>query len=357
MTDSTSRRGQTILWRLEALAYEAADFLARIFPIDAVSDFGAWFFRTFGPLTSPHRVAETNLRIAFPSASDAEIARLLDEQWDHLGRWAAEFPILDRIIADPARVEVVGAERLAAIRDGAGPVVFISGHFSSFEIMPAVILHSGINCWITGRATNNPYVDAIIRKSRARYGVRQFAPKGAKGTRDLLRALGRGECVALITDPTFHGGVAAPLFSVMAHTAPGLFLVLRWAAIAYLFWLGFQTWRSHVTLAASAQGPRIGIRRGFAGAMALQLSNPKAFVFFTVFLPPFVDLKHPVAPQLVLLASIGVVMEVAALTMYGLLAYRMGQMAMSRRAERLMARISGAILMSIAVAMALSHSG
>ena len=143
----------------------------------------------------------------------------------------------------------------------------------------------------------------------------------------------------------------------LAHTAPGLFLVLRWAGTLYLFWLGFQTWRSHITLAASAQGPRIGIRRGFAGAMAVQLSNPKAFVFFTVFLPPFVDLKHPVAPQLVLLASIGVVMEVAALTMYGLLAYRMGQMAMSRRAERLMARISGAILMGIAVAMALSRAG
>mgnify|MGYP001544132507 CR=1 FL=1 len=103
MTASTSRRGQTILWRLEALAYEAADFLARLFPIDAVSDFGAWFFRTFGPLTSPHRVAETNLRIAFPSASDAEIARLLDEQWDHLGRWAAEFPILDRIVYNGER--------------------------------------------------------------------------------------------------------------------------------------------------------------------------------------------------------------------------------------------------------------
>ena len=212
---------QRIAWRLEAFAYDVADVLARAFPIDVVSDFGAWFFRTFGPLTHPHRVAQINLRIAFPEASDAEIARLLDQQWQHLGRWAAEFPILDRIIADPARVEVVGAERLASIRDGAGPVVFISGHFSSFEIMPAVILHSGINCWITGRATNNPYVDANIRKSRARYGVRQFAPKGAKGTRDLLRALGRGECVALMNDQKFNDGVAAPLFGVMAHTAPG----------------------------------------------------------------------------------------------------------------------------------------
>jgi KDO2-lipid IV(A) lauroyltransferase len=162
-----------------------------------------------------------NLGIAFPHASDSDIRRLLDLQWVHLGRWFAEFPILDRIIADAGRVEVVGAERLAAIRDGAGPVVFISGHFSSFEIMPAVIIHSGVTCQITYRATNNPYVDARIRKSRERYGVTLFAPKGTDGARELLRALGRGESVALMNDQKFNGGVAAPLFGVEAMTAPG----------------------------------------------------------------------------------------------------------------------------------------
>lgn len=221
MAEKKPSLGQHIAWRLEAFAYDVAEALARAFPIDAVSDFGAWLFTRLGPLTSAHRVAETNLRIAFPEKSDAEIAALLAEQWAHAGRWFTEFPILDRIIADPSRVEVVGAERLAAIRDGAGPVVFISGHFSSFEIMPAVIIHSGVTCQITYRATNNPYVDERIRRSRFRYGVRLFAPKGTDGARELLRALSRGESVALMNDQKFNGGVAAPLFGVTAHTAPG----------------------------------------------------------------------------------------------------------------------------------------
>jgi KDO2-lipid IV(A) lauroyltransferase len=221
MTPAKPSFGQDLLWRLEAFAYDVAAGLARIFPIDAVSDFGAWLFAWLGPKTSAARVVETNLRIAFPEASDAEIARLKAEQWRHLGRWFAEFPILDRIIADPSRVEVVNAERLAAIRDGAGPVVFISGHFSSFEIMPAVIIHAGVTCQITYRATNNPHVDERIRASRFRYGVRLFAPKGTDGARELMRALSRGESVALMNDQKFNGGVAAPLFGVMAHTAPG----------------------------------------------------------------------------------------------------------------------------------------
>jgi KDO2-lipid IV(A) lauroyltransferase len=64
-------------------------------------------------------------------------------------------------------------------------------------------------------------VDARIRRSRQRYGVTLFAPKGTDGARELLRALSRGESVALMNDQKFNGGVAAPLFGVTAHTAPG----------------------------------------------------------------------------------------------------------------------------------------
>lgn len=220
---STARRAfsQHIAWRLEAFAYDLFAGVARILPIDTVSDVGAWLFRRVGPLTSTHRVAETNLRIAFPDADEATIARLLDEQWGHLGRWALEFPILDRIIADPDRVEVVGGDRLTEIRESGRPVVFISGHFSSMELMPAVILNAGVPCQVTYRATNNPYVDERIRISRFRYGVRLFAPKGGDGARELLEGLSRGESVALMNDQKFNGGIAAPLFGVMAHTAPG----------------------------------------------------------------------------------------------------------------------------------------
>jgi KDO2-lipid IV(A) lauroyltransferase len=212
---------QDLAWRLEALGFDLVTGLARALPIDLVSDFGAWLFQRLGPLTRTHRVAETNIRLVFPDASDAEVAALLHEQWAHAGRWAVEFPMLDRIIADKSRVEVVGAERLAEIAGGTTPVVFISGHFSSFEIMPAAIIHAGVTCQVTYRAANNPYIDERFRRSRWRYGVRLFAPKGTDGARELLRALSRGESVALMNDQKFNGGVAAPLFGVMCHTAPG----------------------------------------------------------------------------------------------------------------------------------------
>ena len=213
--------GSKLIWLLEAALFGAVCGAARCFPLDWTSNFGAWVFQRLGPLTPAHRVAERNLRIAFPLAADAEIHRLLHAQWGELGRTAAEYTTLDRLVADPDRVDVEGAERLAAITAGGGPVVFISGHFSNFELMAAAIIQAGVNCQITYRAMNNPYVDRMVRQNRFRYGVRLFAPKGLEGARELMRGLGRGESVALMNDQKFNGGVAAPLFGLTAHTAPG----------------------------------------------------------------------------------------------------------------------------------------
>jgi KDO2-lipid IV(A) lauroyltransferase len=210
-----------LIWMLEAALFNAVAGLARLFPIDSVSDFGGWLFRTLGPATSANRVAERNLRIAFPEADDAEINRLLRAQWIELGKSLAEFLVLDRVVADTSRLQVEGEARLGAIAAGEGPVVFISGHFSCFELMPAAIIKAGVKCQITYRAMNNPYVDASVRKNRFRYGVRLFAPKGLEGARELMRGLQRGESVALMNDQKFNGGVAAPLFDHMAYTAPG----------------------------------------------------------------------------------------------------------------------------------------
>jgi len=221
MTKAEPSLAQKLLWRLEAMAYDGVTGLARLFPIDAVSDFGAWLFRKVGPMTSTHNVVRTNLRIAFPDASEAEMERLLRESWEEAGRVALEFPILDKIVSDPSRVVVENAERLEEIARNKESVVFISGHFSSMEVMPAAIIRAGITCQITYRAMNNPYVDASFRRSRFRYGVRLFAPKGGESARELIRALARGECVALMNDQKFNGGVAAPLFGVTCFTAPG----------------------------------------------------------------------------------------------------------------------------------------
>ncbi|MDB5452280.1 MAG: lipid biosynthesis acyltransferase [Caulobacteraceae bacterium] len=211
---------QDLVWRLQALGYDVVTALFRLLPTDLASALGGGLLRLFGPLTGTHRTARTNIDLVFPDMPPEQKRKLLADQWENVGRAFFELPILDRIMADRTRVEVVGGERLQEIIASGKPVVFVSGHFSNWEVMPAVIVQHGVDCLITYRAQNNPYVDERVRDSRFRYGVRLFAPKG-DSAREMMEGMAQGKSVALMNDQKFNSGLSVPLFGTPAMTAPG----------------------------------------------------------------------------------------------------------------------------------------
>ncbi|WP_029916816.1 lysophospholipid acyltransferase family protein [Caulobacter sp. UNC358MFTsu5.1] len=221
MSDKRRPLGQDILWRAEALGFDLFIGLVRLLGVDAASAFGGWLGRTVGPLSGAHKVATRNLKLAFPDKDDAWRAAMLKAQWDGLGRTFAEFPLMDKILPSTGRVEVVNQERLFQIAAEKVPVVFVSGHLSNWEVMPAAIVDSGVVCEMTYRAANNPYVDERIKASRFRYGVRLFAPKGGDGARELLEGMKQGKSVALMNDQKFNTGVEGLFFGHPVRTAPG----------------------------------------------------------------------------------------------------------------------------------------
>ena len=221
MTSPQPSFWQDVGWRCEALAYDAVVALMRTLPVDTASDLGGWFFRTFGPLTSTQKTVTRNLKLAFPDMDATTRQALIARQWENTGRTTAEFPIMDRIILDPERVEIRGLDRLKTIAHTGKPVIFISGHLSNWEVMNAAILSAKVPYLITYRAANNPYVDARIKAGRAAYGVSMFAPKGSDGAKELLIALQKGKSVGLMNDQKFNRGVPTPFFGHIAETAPG----------------------------------------------------------------------------------------------------------------------------------------
>jgi homoserine/homoserine lactone efflux protein len=141
--------------------------------------------------------------------------------------------------------------------------------------------------------------------------------------------------------------------SAVVTALPHLFVALRWIGIAYLLWLGLQTWRqSDEALALRAARVKTSFGRGLLSAAAVQLSNPKALLFFTVILPPFINPAAPVVPQIAALACIGVMIEVSVLAVYAMMAWRLGRYASNRAANRLINRGSGGLLIMAALGIA-----
>jgi KDO2-lipid IV(A) lauroyltransferase len=217
---AAARLRQDLLWRLESVAFAGFIGFMRLLGVEQASALGGWLLRTLGPRSGTHRTVRRNLRIAFPDMDPAAREQLAVDQWEQTGRSFAETAVMDRLVQQ-GRIEVVGLERLHAIRDSGRPAVFVGGHFANIETLAATITGAGVPCQITYRAANNPYVDAQIIAARARYGVKLFAPKGGDGARELLAGMVRGESVALMNDQKFSAGPEVLFFGQPVNAAPG----------------------------------------------------------------------------------------------------------------------------------------
>jgi KDO2-lipid IV(A) lauroyltransferase len=223
--DNESRNtfANRLAWRIEAIAWDLVYWYPmKALPLTWASNTAAAILRTLGPLTSQHRTMIRNLRMCFPDWSDSQLQKVAKGAWETLGRTAGEMPHLSRMIpyTPGSRVEVVGAEHLDAIRESGTAAVLFGGHFANWEVMASAICNRPLDAQITYRSANNPYIDRRIAKARHAYGINVLTPKGA-GTRELMRALGRGQPVALMNDQKFNQGIAVPFFGYDAMTAPG----------------------------------------------------------------------------------------------------------------------------------------
>lgn len=80
--------------------------------------------------------------------------------------------------------------------------------------------------------------------------------------------------------------------------------VLKWVGGAYLVWLGIQVWRSPPIAVAVSTGPTEAngwslFRQGFLSAA----TNPKGLLFFSAFLPQFIDPHRGLVPQFAVVAA------------------------------------------------------
>lgn len=147
----------------------------------------------------------------------------------------------------------------------------------------------------------------------ASQGVRAFA-------RTLPATLG------ILSANALYFMLSATSVGALIAASARFFTVAKWVGAGYLIFLGIQALRSAagahaVPLEAGAER-RGTVRRIYVGALTLQMSNPKALLFFLALLPQFIDTQRAVAPQMVLLAATSMLPEFFILLGYGWLANR-----------------------------------
>lgn len=133
------------------------------------------------------------------------------------------------------------------------------------------------------------------------------------------------------------------------------FVLLKYAGAAYLVFLGYRLLRSGAPAAGSADSKRRSLAQIFANGVVVNLTNPKAALFFLALLPQFVDpARGPGWSQGLVLGMTFLTIALVTDTFYVLGAGAIG--ARLRRdpgVGRATRRISGAVYIGLGVAAAL----
>ena len=150
--------------------------------------------------------------------------------------------------------------------------------------------------------------------------------------------------------------IAASLgLSVLMHNFPTIFQLIAVAGGLYLVWLGYKT------LSKAGKGQSLSFEtieedqsslmtKAMSGFM-VQILNPKALLFFSAVLPPFLDLSRPMGPQMFVFGATTIGMDIMAMSAYGFGAMTLKTLLSQETYRRLFDQAVGLIVMAIGLAI------
>jgi threonine/homoserine/homoserine lactone efflux protein len=140
----------------------------------------------------------------------------------------------------------------------------------------------------------------------------------------------------------------------LALAWPGAFTALTAAGALYLALLGCQALKAagrHHGTQPPGKVLRQASGRALRDSLAVSLSNPKSLIYVLALLPPFVDPRLPVAPQLALLAAIAITLDLMVGAVYVAAGGGLSAAMTRPRARLWFERVIGTIFLLLATAI------
>jgi KDO2-lipid IV(A) lauroyltransferase len=141
--------------------------------------------------------------------------------WDNLGRVVAEYPHLGKFSphGDDPRIAFEYRTEIMPERTRDHGVIFLSGHFANWEMMPILARQLGYDGATVVRPPNNPLVARYVERQRALAGPpEQIAKHNAM--RRMIGALKGGRALYMLVDQKNNEGMGTPFFGREAMTTP-----------------------------------------------------------------------------------------------------------------------------------------
>ena len=209
-----------IKYFLEFLIISSLFIFYKFFGLKISSFVSGKLFEIFGPIFRSKNLIKTNIQRAIPKINLLKVKIITKDMWNNYGRTLSEYMFLKgfRNNEFKSNINIVGKEILEKIKFEKTPVIFVSGHFSNFELMAMEIEKSGVNLSAIYRPLNNIFLNVLMEKIRKKYICKNQIKKGTSGVRELLRLYKKGYSIALMIDQRVSQGIKSKFFDEEAFT-------------------------------------------------------------------------------------------------------------------------------------------
>ena len=189
--------------------------LFKILGVKLSSKLSGKIFENIGPFFRSTRIIDENIKRALPNISKENLDQIKISMWNNYGRVFAEYIFIKNFrYGNLAKnIEIDGKEILEEIKEKKLQVVFISGHFSNFELMAMSLEKNNIKLATIYRPLNNIFLNVIMEKIRKKYICQNQIKKGIGGLKNLVKYKKQNFSTALMIDQRVSEGILSNLFN------------------------------------------------------------------------------------------------------------------------------------------------
>ena len=184
------------------------------------SNLGGKIFEIIGPFFRSEKIINSNIKKALPDINFKNLKKIKRLMWNNYGRTFAEYMFIKEFRNGKIskNIEIDGQEILEKIKKENSQVIFISGHFSNFELMAMHLEKSGINLCAIYRPLNNIFLNGIMERIRKKYICKKQIKKGIVNLRQLIALKKNNFSTAIMIDQRVSEGILSHFFNHEALT-------------------------------------------------------------------------------------------------------------------------------------------
>ena len=176
-----------------------------------------YLFKKFGPLFKSKKVIKKNLE-NLKNFTEEEKKNIIFKMWESYGIVFVEYIFLNKFRREKDLINIEGKEILDDIIKSNKPAIFVSGHFSNFELMSLSMTKSGLKLATIYRPLNNFFLNPFMEYLRRKFVCQNQIKKGVNGVREAINFVKKNYSIALMVDQRVSEGEKINFFGKPALT-------------------------------------------------------------------------------------------------------------------------------------------